>query len=123
MDKSRFVVFNPHDQPVYMLPVIYGFNNGGSPGWYSGCLIAEDGNGMGGHVCSDEGFMYADLGIIEGWRDNRHEAFRKHYPDGYRMDFVPMEEVRAHAGLEAAYNKNQELAKEAQSSHKGSDGS
>lgn len=113
--RANFVVFNPHNKPVDELPTIYGFNNGGSPGWYSGCLIAEDGTGMGGHVCSHEGFMYGDLGIVNGWRDDRHEAFRKHYPDGYRMDFVPREEVLAHPGLEAAYQKNQALAKEAKS--------
>lgn len=112
MDKSRFAVFNPHNKPVEELPVIYGFNNGGSPGWYSGCLIAESGHGMGGHICSHEGFMYGDLGIIEGSRPDRHEGFQKHYPDGYRMDFVPTGDVLSHPGLEAAYQKNQQLAKE-----------
>jgi hypothetical protein len=113
MDESRFAVFNPHNKPIEELPVIYGFNNGGSPGWYSGCLIAESGHGMGGHICSHEGFMYGDLGIIEGSRPDRHEGFQKHYPDGYRMSFVPANEVMAHAGLKAAYEKNQALAKEA----------
>jgi hypothetical protein len=27
-----WAVFNPHDKPLDELPVIYGFNNGGSPG-------------------------------------------------------------------------------------------
>lgn len=26
-------IYNPNDQPEHMLPVIYGFNNGGSPGF------------------------------------------------------------------------------------------
>lgn len=107
---SPYAIWNPHNKPEAELPVIYGFNNGGSPGWYSGCLIAEDGHGLGGHVCSSEGFMYGDLGIIEGSRLDRHEGFREHYPDGYRMDFVPSEEVLTHPGLESAYQKNQELA-------------
>lgn len=105
-----YAVFNPHNKPVEELPVIYGFNNGGSPGWYSGCLLAEDGTGMGGHVCSNEGFMYGDLGVLDGSRPDRHEDFQKHYPDGYRMDFVPAVDVRTHPGLEAAYQKNQALA-------------
>lgn len=118
MDKSNYVVFNPHDRPEHTLPVIYGFNNGGSPGWYSGLLLAEDGSMLGGHVCSAEGFMYGDLGIVRGWRDDRHELFRKHYPDGYRMDFVPASDVMTHPGLEAAYQKNQAMAKaEASSDH------
>lgn len=113
---KKYAVFNPHDQPVHMLPVIYGFNNGGSPGWYSGVLLAEDGTGLGGHICSAEGYMYYDLGILEGSREDRHEGFRKHYPDGYRMDFVPSKDVLAHPGLEAAYQKNQALAAEAKPS-------
>lgn len=110
--RAKFAVFNPHNKPVDELPIIYGFNNGGSREWYSACLIAESGHGMGGHICSAEGFMYGDLGILEGYREDRHEGFRKHYPDGYRMDFVPSEEVFTHPGLEAAYQKNQKLAAE-----------
>jgi hypothetical protein len=106
-----YAVFNPHNKPLDELPVIYGFNNGGQPGWYSGQLLAEDGTGLGGHVCSAEGYMPHDLGIIEGSRPDRHEGFREHYPDGYRMDFVPMRDVRTHAGIEAAYQRNQEKAK------------
>lgn len=112
MDKSRFAVHNPHNKPTEELPVIYGFNNGGSPGWYSGVLLAEDGTALGGHVCSHESFMYGDLGIVQGWRDDRHETFRAHYPDGYRMDFVPASEVMTHPGLAAAYQKNQAKSKE-----------
>lgn len=110
--RAKFAVYNPHNKPVSELPVIYGFNNGGSPGWMSACLLAEDGSAMGGHICSSEGFMYGDLGILEGRREDRHEEFRKHYPDGYRMDFVPGDEVKTHAGLDAAYQKH--LAKQTQ---------
>lgn len=107
-----YAVFNPHDKPIGELPVIYGFNNGGSPGWYSGALLAEDGTGLGGHICSAEGYMLHDLGIVEGSRPDRHEGFRAHYPDGYRMDFIPERDVLTHAGLEAAYQRNQEKAKQ-----------
>lgn len=112
MIERNYAVYNPHGKPIEQLPVIYGFNNGGSPGWYSGCLLAEDGTSLGSHVCSDEWFMYGDLGIIEGSRLDRHEDFRAHYPDGYRMDFVTSERVkkRDHPGLEAAYRLNQEKA-------------
>lgn len=101
-------VHNPHGKPVGSLPVIYGFNNGGSPGWYSGQLLAEDGAGLGGHVCSNEGYMQNDLGILEGSRPDRHETFKNHYPDGYRMVFVRLDETKTHPGLNAAYRKNQE---------------
>ena len=111
-EEHGYARFNPHGKPLEDLPVIYGFNNGGSPGWYSGCLLAEDGTGLGGHVCSHEGYMPHDLGVLEGSRPDRHEEFREHYPDGYRMDFVPANDVLKHSGLEAAYQLNQAKAAE-----------
>lgn len=99
-------VFNPHDKPLDELPVIYGFNNGGSPGWMSGVLLAQDGTYLGGHVCSSEGYMPHDLGVLEGARPDRHETFQKHYPDGYRMEFVRGEDVRTHDGLGDAIKLN-----------------
>lgn len=103
----QYAVFNPYNKPVQDLPVIYGFNNGGSHEWYNGCLLAEDGTGLGRHVCSHEGFMTGDLGVLAGSRPDRHETFQKHYPDGYRMDFVSAKDVRTHPGLDAAYQNNQ----------------
>lgn len=112
MENKRYAVFNPHEKPINELPVIYGFNNGGSPQMLSAVLLAEDGTGLGSHCCSSEGYMRHDLGILDGTRSDRHEVFQKHYPDGYRMDFVPIDEVRAksHDGLEAAYKLNQKAA-------------
>jgi hypothetical protein len=54
--------------------------------------------------------MEHDLGILEGTRPDRHETFQKHYPDGYRMEFIPGDVVRerTHEGLEWAYKRNQE---------------
>lgn len=105
---TPYAVFNPNNKPVDQLPVIYGFNNGGSAGFFSGCLLAEDGEPLGGHCCSHEGYMYGDLGILEGSRPDRHETFRNHYPDGYRMDFVGYADVPAHVGLNAAFKRHDE---------------
>ncbi len=106
----RNAVFNPHGKPINELPTIYGFNNGGQPGWMSAVLLAEDGTPLGGHCCSTEAYMPADLGVLEGTRPDRHETFREHYPDGYRMEFVRGEDVLRHDGLSAAYQRNQEIA-------------
>jgi hypothetical protein len=103
-----YAVFNPQSRPIEELPVIYGFNNGGSPGWMSAQLISEDGEELGGHVCSHEGYMPHDLGIVEDSRPDRHEGFRKHYPDGYRMDFVSYGDVDSHPGLQAAFKLHDE---------------
>lgn len=112
MEGKGWAIYNPHGRPLHELPTIYGFNNGGSPGWMSAVLLAEDGTGLGGHCCSSEAYMPHDLGVLEGTRPDRHETFRKHYPDGYRMEFISRADVRDHAGLMAAYELNQERAKE-----------
>jgi len=108
----RVAIFNPHDKPVSELPVIYGFNNGGNHGRMQAVLLAQDGTGLGGHTCSSEAYMPADLGILEGTCEDRHEEFRAHYPDGYRMEFVRGADVLAHEGLKAAYNLNQAQPKD-----------
>jgi len=101
----EYEVYNPHGRPASELPVIYGFNNGGPVGFLDACLMAEDGTYLGGHICSSEGFMLGDLGIRKGSRPDRHETFRAHYPDGYRMDFVSYDAVPACVGLQAAFAK------------------
>lgn len=102
MTREDFAVYNPHGKPLEELPKIYGFNNGGWPGFMYAQLISEDGVPLGSHICSSEGYMYYDLGIVEGYREDRHADFRKRYPDGYRMDFVTGEEAETHEGLKAA---------------------
>lgn len=108
-----YAIYNPHDKPVQELPFIWGFNNGGSQDWWYGQLISQDGMGLGGHLCSSEGFMYGDLGVLSRRRADRHATFREYYPDGYRMDFVPLDEVETHEGLKRAYELNEKLAEEA----------
>ena len=110
MEGRRVAIFNPLNTPVEGLPVIYGFNNGGAEGWLSAILIAEDGTGLGGHICSSEAHMPHDLGILENTRPDRHETFRAHYPEGYRMEFVPYDAVPKHEALQAAFVKNAALA-------------
>lgn len=97
-----WAVHNPHDKPVAELPVIYGFNNGGQHGWMLACLVAEDGTQLGSHTCTSEAYMPHDLGVLEGARSDRHEEFRKHYPGGYRMEFVGYDQFETHEGIKAA---------------------
>lgn len=104
-EQLNTAMFNPLAKTIHDLPAIFGFNNGGSAGWLSAILMAEDGTHLGGHVCSDEVYMPADLGILDGTRPDRHEIFRAHYPDGYRMEFVPYAELAGHASLNMALQK------------------
>ena len=102
-------VFNPQGKALEELPTIYGFSNGGSLGWMSAVLIAEDGTPLGGHLCSSEVYMPADLGVLEGTRPDRHEHFQKHYPEGYKMEFVGYADVDNHLGLLLAIERNNEI--------------
>ncbi len=109
--------YNPHIKPLDALPVIYAFSNvrGGGDGiCYA---MAEDGTVLGSHWCSNEGYAPYDLGVRDGARPDRHEEYRKHYPEGYRMDFVPASEVETHEGLRAAFALNQKQAEAANDSH------
>ena len=114
MDGKGNAVFNPNGKPLDELPVIYGFNNGGSPGLFDAVLLAEDGTFLGGHICSSEGYMPHDLGILAGTRPDRHETFKKHYPDGYRMEFIPSDQIKDHKKLNEAFRLNQILAEAAE---------
>ncbi len=105
-----WAVYNPEGKDESTLPVIYGFNNGGSMGFMSAVAIAEDGTGLGGHCCSHEGYMPGDLGILEGYRPDRHENdYKPHYPGGYRMEFVSSEDIPGHAKLNAAFALNAKM--------------
>lgn len=102
MSEVKVAVFNPLNKEPSLLPVIYGFKNGGSHGMLEGVLLAEDGTELGSHLCSNEGFMVSDLGIVKGSRDDRHKTFQKHYPDGYVMEFVWSANISEHVKLNAA---------------------
>jgi hypothetical protein len=104
--EKPLAIHNPQNRPVHELPVIYGFNNGGSTGWLDAIAMAEDGTVLGSHTCSDECYMPHDLGCIEGARKDRHvQAYQPHYKDGYRMAFVKYADIAGCAGLQDALAK------------------
>lgn len=105
MEGRRYAIYNPHNKPVEELPYIYGFNNGGAPKFLEGALVAEDGTYLGGHCCSHECYMRHDLGIFEGTRPDRHETFRAHYPDGYRMTFISYDDYPKATALHTALER------------------
>lgn len=111
MEGKKWVVYNPKNKSLDKLPIIYGFNNGGSKGMLHAQLLAEDGTALGGHACSNECYMEHDLGILEGTRPDRHETFKKHYPEGYKMKFVSSNDVKNNKGLMKAYELNQKQGK------------
>jgi hypothetical protein len=112
MEGKNWAVYNPNNRPLNELPKIFGFNNGGPPGWMAAQLVSEDGVGLGSHICSSEAYMKHDLGILEGTRPDRHEGFREYYPNGYRMVWVPTENIETHPELQLAFERNKNIAKE-----------
>lgn len=88
-------------------PKIYAFSNcGGGDG--SAVALAEDGTCVGGHWCSNEGWIPHDLGVTSDWH---HEDYAKHYPDGFEVVFVAHEDIDGHAELNKALALNKEKSK------------
>ena len=105
MTNPLYKVHNPHNKPVEELPIIYGFDNGGTSQLRCGEILAEDGTPLGSHASSNEGWLLIDLGILNAGRPSRHASFELHYPDGYRTEFVRYDDVADHVGLQQAINK------------------
>ena len=100
-------IFNPQDRPIEELPLVYGFNNGDSLlGFLDAVLLAEDGACLYGHTCSTEGWMPSDLGIAEHGNEVPRDVCRRHYPHGFRMEFVRTSAQPTHTGLQAALRRN-----------------
>jgi hypothetical protein len=100
-------VYNPKHKQLDELPIIYGSSfcsEGGDRAYYA---LAEDGTCLGSHWCSAEGYAPADLGCLDGTRPDRHEDYKKHYPDGYRMEFVRSSDFHHHIGAQKALAANQ----------------
>lgn len=102
-----YMTFNPLNKSVADLPVIYAFSNVKGGGEGIAYAIAEDGTCLGSHWCSCEAYVPHDLGVLEGARSDRHEHYRAHYSEGYRMNFILAAEVDKHPGLKEAHKKNQ----------------
>lgn len=88
-----------------MKPKIYCWvNSGRGTDWQVVMAMAEDGHCLASHVSSCEAWAKHDIGYSSKWK---HEAYAKHYPDGYELEWV--DDARNHAGLDAAYAKNQAM--------------
>ena len=61
--------------------------------------IAEDGQILSEHFCSNEAFADCDLR-----RDFHVSRYKKYYPSGYEIEFVPASVGMNHPGLKAAWD-------------------
>lgn len=92
LSSSNYIIYNPLKKPEHELPVIFGFNNGGSKDNWNAVAIAENGKILSGHVCSNETFMLSDLGLVES-SPGMMGVYKEHYPDGFRTEFCSYTEV------------------------------
>ena len=91
---------------------IYCFSNVANGGEGVAYAIGDDGVVLGSHFCSNEYYVPMDLGVLEGYRLDRHETYKKHFPNGYEMEFVSSVDFDTHKGLQEALKLNSLLEKE-----------
>lgn len=87
-------------------PKIFCFSNVVGGGEGMAYALAEDGTVLGSHLCSHEIYVQYDLGVAEGYRPDRHDDYKSHYPNGYQMEFVPAHDVGCHEGISRAMKLN-----------------
>jgi hypothetical protein len=61
--------------------------------------LSEDGTTLTSHVSSNPDWAKHDMGITGDWK---HDIYAKHYPDGYKLEWVDDNDVTTHPGLLAA---------------------
>lgn len=88
-----------------MTPKIYVFINGSWGPDVIGYALAEDGTVLNHHISSSEQWLRHDMGVTSDWK---HDSYRTHYPDGYDVEYVPLDAVlnSVHTGLRAALKAN-----------------
>lgn len=67
--------------------------------------LAEDGTALCSHISAREELVPVDLGV-DGTKPQLEERYRKHFPGGYRVEFVKLADTDAHDGLRAALHAN-----------------
>lgn len=90
-------------------PKIYAFVNSGLvTEWLEVMAMAEDGHVLAEHISSNEYWAQKDIGLTSR---KKHDNYNRHYPAGWALEWVA--DPKKHAGLMAAYAKNQKLRAEA----------
>lgn len=86
-----------------MPPKIFLFCEPVSHGDFAAHAIAEDGTGLGGHLSSSVEFAKHDIGLTSDWH---HDEFRKHYPNGYEVEWIDQKDLATHEGFQKALKLN-----------------
>ena len=74
---------------------------------FHGQALAEDGTGLGGHLSSSVDFAKHDMGLTSDWK---HDLYDAHYPDGYELEWIDIEDIDSHEKFQEALKLNQRTA-------------
>ena len=91
-------------------PKIYLFcapAQGWGPTDVVGYALGEDGAGLASHLSSSEGFSRHDMGLTSDWK---HDIYNKHYPDGFELEWIELDQLESHPGYQAALARNKAKA-------------
>lgn len=87
------------------MPKIYVFPVHANPkGDCAYIAVAEDGEEVAGHVSSSEDWGKADMGVTNP-KGYKHEEYRKKYPNGYELEYVPDWKAHPFLSKQAEANK------------------
>lgn len=88
---------------------IYCFiNSGKGTDWIITIALCEDGHCLATHCSSNDYWAKHDIGINSDWK---HDEYKKHCPEGYELVWI--DDPASSKEVDDAYQKNQELAKQA----------
>lgn len=83
LDQEQRVAFG--DESNGPLPEIYIFVNGDFAG-PAFAALSQDGEFLAGHACSNIAWGWYDMGLGS---ERKHEQYRKRYPNGYALVWIP----------------------------------
>jgi len=95
----------PKQLPPEDMDKIFCFLNQRTDGEGIAVALAADGVALANHYCSCQLYVQQDLGMVNGSREDLHERYKNHYPYGYAMEFVPVEDIPNHKELQEAVKK------------------
>lgn len=91
---------------------IYGFfNSTQRHGDAVGIAISENGNVIASHVSSSESWCKHDLGM-DGKSNWKHDVYDEEFPDGWEYEFVSLDDIDNHEGLQLALERNKNIQPE-----------
>ena len=75
---------------------VYGFVNGGSPGFYEAVLCTADGECLAQHISSTHGWAWRDM---QRALDQQFDALKERFPEGVDSEWLEPESDPEHLAI------------------------